>query len=113
MKTRGRLADLEVTERFPGVMVRTFESEKATVNRYEFAPGATFPRHHHVQEQITMVEEGQIVFATDDGDEVIAAGEWRIVGPDIPHRVTAGDGGARVTAVLVPRRGDTPVTVQE
>jgi quercetin dioxygenase-like cupin family protein len=113
MTVHGRLADLEPEERFPGVHVRTFESTRATVNRYEFEAGAEFPRHWHPQEQITLVEEGEITFALDDSARVLQTGDWQIVDPDVPHRVTAGQRGARVTALLVPRRGSTAVVLSD
>lgn len=113
MTGHGRLEDLEPEERFPGVRVRTLESDRATMNRYEFDPGATFPRHWHPQEQITVVEAGEVTFVLDDSECVLGAGEWQIVGPDVPHRVTAGEHGARVTAVLVPRRGTATVAFDE
>jgi quercetin dioxygenase-like cupin family protein len=109
----GSLSQLTEREPFPGVVVRTFESERATVNSYEFAPGAEFPGHSHPQEQITLVGGGEIVFHTPLGGTRLGPGDWKIVGPHVPHRVTAGPTGAKVTALLVPRRGPAPVKMEE
>jgi quercetin dioxygenase-like cupin family protein len=95
------------------VKVRTFESDCATINRYAFAPGATFPGHFHAQEQVTLVEAGEVAFTTPAGETTLRSGDWQIVAPGVPHRVTAGPEGASVTAVLVPRRGSEPITMEE
>ena len=56
----GSFADVAADEPYPGVSRRTVDAAAATVNRYDFEPGATFPRHRHTQEQITLVLEGSV-----------------------------------------------------
>ena len=56
----GSFADVAADVPYPGVSRRTVDAPAATVNRYDFAPGATFPRHRHPQEQITLVLEGSV-----------------------------------------------------
>jgi len=52
----GSFEDLALATPYPGVRRRTVHSERATVTEYMFEPGATFPRHRHPQEQVTLVE---------------------------------------------------------
>jgi quercetin dioxygenase-like cupin family protein len=50
------------------------------------------------------------------GDEVrsLRAGDWSVVEGDVPHGIRAGDAGARIVAVIVPRRtGVTAYVVHE
>jgi quercetin dioxygenase-like cupin family protein len=100
----GRFAELATDEPYPGLERRTFDAIGATVNEYRFQPGARFPVHTHPQEQITLVEEGEVEMTIGDEVEVIAAGGWSVVGPEVPHGIRARDAGARILAIIVPRR---------
>jgi len=102
-----------VSEPFPGVRVRTFDSERATVTLYAFAAGAAFPSHHHPQEQITLVEEGELAFVVDGEVGTVRAGDWRLVPPGRTHEVTAGPEGARLISILVPRRGAGEIAMDD
>jgi quercetin dioxygenase-like cupin family protein len=100
----GRFASLGEEEVYPGVRRRTFSSEQATVNRYEFDAGGTFPIHRHPNEQITLVEHGSVAFTVAGETAELGAGSWSVVAPDVEHGITAGPEGARILAIVVPRR---------
>ena len=100
----GSFGDLEVDEPWPGVRRRAIDGERATVTEYEFAAGATFPLHRHSQEQITLVERGTVRFTAGGAENQLQAGDWSVVAPEVEHGITAGDDGARVLAIVVPRR---------
>jgi quercetin dioxygenase-like cupin family protein len=100
----GRFEELAEDEPFPGVHRRAFDSQRATVTAYEFEPGAEFPLHRHPQEQITLVEEGTIVFTVGGEATELQPGGWSIVEPNVEHGLRAGAEGARILAVIVPRR---------
>jgi quercetin dioxygenase-like cupin family protein len=102
--TSGDVAALPADEPYPGVIRRTFDGEGATVSIYEFAPGATFPLHAHPQEQITLVDAGTVEMRIGDDTHRWAAGAWSVVPGDVPHGITAGPRGARITAIVTPRR---------
>jgi quercetin dioxygenase-like cupin family protein len=92
-----------------GIDRRVLATEKATVQEYRFEPGASFPLHHHPQEQITVVLDGEIAFSAGGERRTLGAGEWSVVPGGVPHGVTAGPAGARFLAVLVPpRKEPTP-----
>jgi quercetin dioxygenase-like cupin family protein len=100
----GRFDELNEDEPYPGVHRRAFDSERATVTAYDFDPGAEFPLHRHPQEQITLVEHGTIVFTVGGEPNELNPGGWSVVGPNVEHALRAGADGARILAVLVPRR---------
>lgn len=100
----GSFAQLAPDEPYPGVTRRTFDSDGATVTRYEFGPGASFPLHRHRQEQITLVEAGSVLMSVGDREEQLEAGGWSVVAGGVEHGIVAGPSGARVVAVIVPRR---------
>jgi unsaturated pyranuronate lyase len=114
MSTEGSLDGLPVETPFPGVRRRTFSSLQATVAEYSFDPGARFPLHRHVQEQITLVQEGDVEFTADGRSQQLSPGEWSVVAGGVEHGIRAGARGARFLAVLVPRRSaDAPYTLSD
>jgi quercetin dioxygenase-like cupin family protein len=102
----GSFADLAAATPYPGIRRRTVHSGRATVTEYTFDPGATFPRHRHPQEQVTLVEGGEVRLTADGATEVLRPGAWSIIDGGVEHGVTAGPAGARIVAVLSPRRDD-------
>jgi quercetin dioxygenase-like cupin family protein len=102
--TNGSFDSLAVTQPYPGLARRTFDSEHASVNEYRFAPRASFPLHVHPEEQLTFVLEGEIELTAGADATRLQAGDWAITSGGVEHGVTAGAGGARVLAVVVPRR---------
>jgi quercetin dioxygenase-like cupin family protein len=100
----GRFDDDVADEPYPGVVRRSFSSDQATVTGYWFEPGAIFPIHHHAQEQITLVREGELEFTVGDRVHALSPGAWCVVAPGVEHGLTAGVEGAHVIAIVVPRR---------
>jgi quercetin dioxygenase-like cupin family protein len=101
---RGSFDELPADAVYDGITRRNFSSEQATVTNYTFAPGATFPMHRHPQEQITLIQSGEIEMTIGDRVEHLEAGDWSVVQPDVEHGITAGAGGATLVAVVIPRR---------
>lgn len=100
----GHLDDLPVDEPHPGVHRRTFSTDHATLTSYRFDAGARFPLHSHSQEQITVVQEGEVEFTVAGEVQRLAAGGWSVVAPGVEHGLRAGPGGAAILAVIAPRR---------
>lgn len=100
----GALEDFAPEHPFPGVTRNTLQTGKATVAVYEFEPGASFPLHTHEQQQITIVERGEIEFSSPEGAIRLALGGWSVVAPGVEHGVNAGADGARILAIVVPPR---------
>ena len=79
MDVRGSFSELPVEEPYEGLRRRTFDSEGATVNEYVFQPGARFPLHRHPQEQITLIEEGEVELTVGGRTSLLAAGDYTVV----------------------------------
>lgn len=101
----GSFDALEPDHVFDGVTRRSFSSAQATIVSYSFAPGAQFPRHRHPQEQVTLVQSGEIEMTIGEHTESLCRGDWTIAPPEIEHSITAGGEGATIIAIVVPRRG--------
>jgi len=104
MSLRGSFEGLPADRVYDGVTRRSFSSDRATVASYTFAAGATFPRHRHAQEQITLIQSGEVEMTIGDEVARLVVGDWSVVGPDVEHCITAGPSGATVVAIVVPRR---------
>jgi quercetin dioxygenase-like cupin family protein len=100
----GNLADLPAAEPFEGLRRRTIESAKATVSEYSFEPGASFPIHRHPEEQVTLILEGSVELTVEGETSSLEAGGWSVVGGDVEHGIRAGADGARIVAIITPRR---------
>jgi quercetin dioxygenase-like cupin family protein len=89
---------------FAGITRTTFDGEESTVVEYRFAPGATFPLHHHAQEQVTIVLSGRIHYSDDDGERTFAAGDWVSTPSGVIHGIRSDAEGATFLAILAPPR---------
>jgi quercetin dioxygenase-like cupin family protein len=96
--------DLPVDEPYPGVHRRTFSTQSATLTSYRFDPGAGFPLHRHEQEQITMVQEGDVEFTVDGEVQTLSPGGLSIVAPGVEHGLRAGPQGGSILAIIAPPR---------
>jgi quercetin dioxygenase-like cupin family protein len=101
---RGNFDALPAELIYDGVTRRSFSSDQATVTSYTFTAGATFPRHRHAQEQITLIQAGEVEMTIGHRVERLSSGEWWVVAPDVEHGITAGPTGATVMAIVIPRR---------
>lgn len=89
---------------YDGVTRAVADGEQATLVSYTFEPGAAFPIHHHPEEQITLVIEGDVEFTVDGEPRRMQAGDWIVVQPGVEHGLRAGGRGARVLGVISPAR---------
>lgn len=101
---RGSFEQLPADRAHEGVTRRSFSSARATVTSYTFSPGAQFPLHRHPQEQITLIQTGEVELRVGENVDRLSAGEWSVIEPDVEHGITAGPEGAAVVAIVVPRR---------
>jgi quercetin dioxygenase-like cupin family protein len=104
MPTSGRFEGLETEAPYTGVRRRTLHSERMTLTEYTFEPGASFPLHRHHQEQITLIEAGEVRLTAAGAAETLTAGSWSVLPGGVEHGITAGAAGARIVAILSPRR---------
>jgi quercetin dioxygenase-like cupin family protein len=95
-------AELKVVQRLPGWRGRSFNSLNMTFVHYEFDAGASIHRHHHEQEEVWNVLEGELEVTIDGVAQVARAGMVAITPPNTPHSVRALTAGR---AIVV----DTPL----
>lgn len=105
MSELGHFGAMRAERPFAGVSKRSFDAAGATVTEYRFDPGAAFPLHRHAQEQVTIVEQGVLTMEIDGERHRLGPGDWSVVEGGVEHGIVAGADGARLLAIVVPRRG--------
>jgi quercetin dioxygenase-like cupin family protein len=80
---------LKVTERLPGWRGRYFHAVNMTVAHYEFTRGASIHEHHHPQEELYEVLEGELEITVDGVTQVARPGVAAIVPSNARHAVRA------------------------
>ena len=106
----GRMAivdttELKVVQRLPGWRGRSFNSPSMTFVHYEFDAGASIHEHHHEQEEVWNVIEGELEVIIDGVAQVAKAGMVAITPPNTRHSVRALTAG-RAIVVDTPLRWD-------
>ena len=96
---------LKVTERLPGWRGRYFHAVNMTVAHYEFTRGASIHEHHHPQEELYEVLEGELEDAVDGVTQVARRGVAEIVPSNARHSVRALTDG-RAIIVDSPARAE-------
>ncbi len=73
----------------PNLARQVIHAERITIARLSLKKGSLVPRHHHENEQITLLQQGRLKFVFDDGEKLLEAGEVMQIPPHAPHEVLA------------------------
>jgi len=98
-------SQLKIVERLPGWRARVFSSASMTFAHYEFDAGASIHAHHHPQEEVWNVIEGELEVTVDGEAHVAGPGCVAIVPAGVRHAVRALSDG-RAIIVDHPVRAD-------
>ena len=96
---------LKVIERLPGWHGRYFHSASMTFAHYDFVRGASIHEHHHPEEEVYEVIEGELEISIDGVAQIARPGSVAIVPADARHSVKALTDG-RAIIVDHPARRD-------
>ncbi len=99
--------DLNATaweEVHPDVWRRVINGRRMTLTFYRFGPGATYPMHHHDQEQLAFVVRGAITFHNAGVRVSCQPNHIMVISPNEPHAATADRMGAELISVVSPPR---------
>ena len=96
-------SNLKVVERLPGWKGRYFHSDQMTFAHYEFINGASIHEHHHPQEEVYEVIEGELEVTIDGKAQIVRQGVVAIVPSGVKHSIRALSDG-RAIIVDHPRR---------
>ena len=84
---------------------QVIHSAQSTIARISLRKGAVVPLHHHVNEQVTMLQSGSLRFDMGGAQFILNAGDVLVIPPDVPHYVEALE-DSHATDVFTPARED-------
>ncbi|HWB83259.1 MAG TPA: cupin domain-containing protein [Bryobacteraceae bacterium] len=80
---------LEEEQLNPRLSRRVIHTQNLTVARLLIHKGAVVPEHHHVHEQVTLVQSGALRFVISGSEQIARPGDVIQIPPDAPHHVEA------------------------
>lgn len=84
---------------------QVIHGKKLTIGRLFLKKGAVVPVHSHPHEQITLLEQGRLLFTIDGREQELQAGQALEIPPDAPHQVEALEDSVAVD-IFAPVRED-------
>jgi quercetin dioxygenase-like cupin family protein len=83
------LDNIEAKEIRPGFFGKMVHGDKSTVAFWEIRKGSVLEQHHHPQEQITHILEGELEMTIGGRQFLFTAGTVHVIPSDIPHSARA------------------------
>jgi quercetin dioxygenase-like cupin family protein len=84
---------------------RVLHTAHLTIAMLDLKQGAVVPLHHHINEQVSLVQTGRLLFRFPDREVIIGPGESVTIPPNLPHSVEVLE-DSTVTDLFAPRRED-------
>lgn len=99
------IEDIKSKEVAPGIVGKIIHTDQMSLSFFEISKGAILPEHQHIHEQTSYLQEGKFQFTVDGRTKVISAGDYIVIGPNVPHSAVALT-DCKVIDVFVPCRED-------
>jgi quercetin dioxygenase-like cupin family protein len=103
--TRYNWASVEREQVNPLFARQMVHGDKMTVARIQLAKGCLVPEHSHANEQITMLEQGRLLFRISGTELTLEAGDVLHIAAHEPHSAEALE-DCRITDLFSPVRED-------
>ncbi len=68
---------------------QVIHGEKMTVAKIHLRKGGIVPLHHHINEQLSILEKGRLRFTVGDKEVLMNPGDMVMIPGDVPHTVEA------------------------
>lgn len=81
---------------YPGVTLKQFPGELGHMNMVRYAAGTVFAIHHHVNEQIMIIQSGNYRIEVDGTDHLLSPGDVIIIPAYALHEVEALDNSSHI-----------------
>lgn len=90
--------DMKTAEPLPGWKGRFWRSGSMSFSHYDVGTGCSIHEHHHPNEEVWVVIEGEFEVTIAGKTRVAGAGAVAVVPPDAPHSVRVLRGGRALVA---------------
>ena len=89
---------MKTAEPLPGWKGRYWRSGSMSFAHYDVGAGCTIHKHHHPNEEVWVIIEGQFEVSIGGETQVAGPGVVAVVPPDVPHSVRVLEGGRAFVA---------------
>lgn len=103
--TLHRWNEIAVEEMNPYFFRKVAHTAQMTIAQLDLKKGGHVPLHHHINEQVSMVHTGKLIFHMNGQDIEVGPGESLEIPPNVPHSVDVLEDSI-VTDLFTPRRED-------
>ena len=83
------IKDIKPKELVPGITGYYVHGDKHTLGLVELKAGSVVPEHHHMQEQITYILEGQLDMIIGGESFSLTPGMYHVIPSNMPHSAIA------------------------
>jgi len=84
---------------------QVIHTAQMTIAQVNLAKGAVVPTHQHLNQQVTMMRSGSLLFEAQGERIVLKPGDVLVIPPDLPHRFEALEDSS-ATDLFTPARED-------
>jgi len=100
-----QILDIQKVTLQNGIKIRAIYGERVSVSILEIPPFAQIPPHRHPNEQIGVVEAGEMEYTIGEETRLCHAGSAFVIPPNTTHSaVVLSDSPARVLDIFTPPR---------
>lgn len=99
-----RINDSKPLKMAEGIVGLPMGLGKVMINVVELAPGSVIPLHHHPEEQISLILEGELDFELDGEKFQLGPGEGVLIPAQMPHQAQASKKTLAYDCFSPPRR---------
>ena len=89
---------MKTAEPLPGWKGRFWRSDSMSFAHYDVATGCSIHEHHHPNEEVWVVVEGQFEVTIGEETQIAGPGAVAIVPPNVSHSVRVLEGGSAFVA---------------
>ncbi len=89
---------MKTAEPLPGWKGRYWRSDAMSFAHYDVEAGCSIHEHHHPNEEVWVIIEGQFEVSIGGETQVAGPGAVAVVPPDVPHSVRVLEGGRAFVA---------------
>ncbi|MFN2463784.1 MAG: cupin domain-containing protein [Candidatus Dormibacteria bacterium] len=89
-----------------GITARVVNGRRLTMALVDLEPGTPLQEHHHENEQLGFVIQGELTFTIGGETRTLHPGDTYSIPSDVPHSGQAGDQGCVVADIFAPVRAD-------
>lgn len=86
-----RIDELRSIQPYDGLDGKVFHTENQTLVFWQMKKGTLLPEHHHVHEQIAIVQKGALELTVGGETQVLTEGMMLLIPSSVPHSAKALD----------------------